>query len=465
MYLFNEASKALKSCCKNKVTLTTAAVVSFLINGTLAFGGIVEGNKNYVGEVNTGDIVIQEGENLTNKDTEKFGVLNIWEDPKSLDSKQVSVINNATIEQVGIKGSAIAAVNIANAADFTNGESGKIIVNKNDEEFGTAISKMPGNINALTSSVETSSTILNAGNIDMQKMGVATAIGANGYADKKNLKGEVILSVKDETTVTNSGSINIHDLSIKTITGLEKIAWNLVKDFKITAGAGSVGNGILVGDNVTVNNTGNINITNDNAMTVEGTIEGVERTAKFAGVGIGAAHDSSKGINDERISVKNSGDINLNGNHFIGIGAVGDVAVTNSGNINLNGAGGVGVILTEGATLENSGTIKSIGEGAYAILSVGDVNDTVKLTGKSHVEGLIDLAAGNDTLDIDGVGTTAQAEKIEVKNIESVLINNSFVDLHGDIDSSGQNAGVYLGVKGQSKLTNYANIKAGNNAG
>lgn len=36
---FNEVEKSLKRCLKEKISITTATVVGFLIAGTVAFGG------------------------------------------------------------------------------------------------------------------------------------------------------------------------------------------------------------------------------------------------------------------------------------------------------------------------------------------------------------------------------------------------------------------------------------------
>ena len=38
---FNEVEKSLKRCLKEKISITTATVVGFLIAGTVAFGGLL----------------------------------------------------------------------------------------------------------------------------------------------------------------------------------------------------------------------------------------------------------------------------------------------------------------------------------------------------------------------------------------------------------------------------------------
>lgn len=47
---FNEVEKSLKRCLKEKVSITTATVVGFLIAGTVAFGMETTATKEYTNE-------------------------------------------------------------------------------------------------------------------------------------------------------------------------------------------------------------------------------------------------------------------------------------------------------------------------------------------------------------------------------------------------------------------------------
>ncbi|MGL4988423.1 MAG: hypothetical protein ACRC5F_04155, partial [Cetobacterium sp.] len=283
-----------------------------------------------------------------------------------------------------------------------------------------------GNLNSLTSDLNTSSSLTNKGTIDIQNVSIANAISVNGYGENKNKT----ITAKDETEINNSGNIKISELTEKTINKLEKVAWNLLHEFKIDISdetKGSIGNGIIVGDNVNVTNSGTIDITNDTPMAIKGTVDGEYKEVTFAGVGIGAAHSTEKAVDGARKSVKNekTGVIDLKGTNFVGIAGVGDIDVVNSGTIKTLGDNSAAVLLMEGATLENSGTILANGANSYAVVSAGNVDDTLKLTKGSHVEGLIDLGAGNDTIDINGVGGLNNQESLTLENIEVLNVKDS----------------------------------------
>ncbi|MGL4672001.1 autotransporter domain-containing protein [Cetobacterium sp.] len=436
MYLFNEASKILKSCCKNKVTLTTATVVSFLINGAVAFGV----DKNYVAEVNAG--VVELNEDISNKGlVGKPGVLNVWEDPLNLDTegKQVTAINNATISQIG-KGKAYAAVNISNSANFEN--NGEIIVNKDGQDIGAAVTKSFGNLNTLKEDLNTSSSLTNKGIIDIQNVSIANAVNINGYKKQDNIVA------KDETELNNSGTIKISELTVKTINGLEKIAWNLLHDFKIdidgVESEGSIGNGIIVGDNVNVTNSGTIDIINANPMAIKGTVDGEYKEVTFAGVGIGAAHSTEKAVEEARKSVKNeeTGVIDLKGTNFVGIAGVGAVDVVNSGTIKTLGDNSAAVLLMKGATLKNSGTI-SIGNGSYGVVAVDKEEE---ITPKAVNEGEINITGSNS------IGMFA--DNSEITNAKSGEIKLNIFEKDGK--TVANNKAMY-GING-STVTNTGSI-------
>lgn len=48
---FNEVEKSLKRCLKEKISITTATVVGFLIAGTVAFGGGIYDNESFKKEI------------------------------------------------------------------------------------------------------------------------------------------------------------------------------------------------------------------------------------------------------------------------------------------------------------------------------------------------------------------------------------------------------------------------------
>ncbi|MGL5592728.1 MAG: autotransporter domain-containing protein [Cetobacterium sp.] len=441
--MYNKIEKIMKKCLKEKITITSATIVGFLITGSV----VLAANENYVHEITAGEEVIKE--NLTNKDQPgKHGILNIWENNIS-SADSVKVTNMAEIRQVGTE-RAIAAVNIANGADFIN--NGTIVVDKNGALSGTAIEKGFG---SLRENMNISSNVENNGSITMENSRVAMGIKAIGYKNQNGIVG------KDNVKISNSGDINISNLSSKEITFLEKAAWNVLNKFKITAGEGSIGVGITGGDFIDIENSGTIKIDNQTPMTVTGTVDGVEKVVTLGGVGIAAINSGEKV--GEKVDVINteSGTIELTGNNSIGIAAVKDVNVKNSGTINVSGVESVGVFLLEGATLENSGIIKANGTKSYAILSSGEIEDTVNLKAGSHIEGVIDLGAGNDSINILGVGSGNKAEKLEVTSVENIKIENSNIELYGKVEAVEKESSIELkNSLGDNKFVNYGDLIA-----
>ena len=82
---FNEVEKSLKRCLKEKVSITTATVVGFLIAGTVAFGA--EATKEYTTESFTKAIeeVVRANEGLSiNEDKNFNGVEYVYEGPDTI---------------------------------------------------------------------------------------------------------------------------------------------------------------------------------------------------------------------------------------------------------------------------------------------------------------------------------------------------------------------------------------------
>lgn len=79
---FNEVEKSLKRCLKEKVSITTATVVGFLIAGTVAFGGVAADTSSYDTASFTEAIEkVMENQNglSVSKDTNLTGVKYIYE--------------------------------------------------------------------------------------------------------------------------------------------------------------------------------------------------------------------------------------------------------------------------------------------------------------------------------------------------------------------------------------------------
>ncbi|MGL5100057.1 MAG: beta strand repeat-containing protein, partial [Fusobacteriaceae bacterium] len=413
--------KLLKRCFKEKVTVTTATMVAFLITGTAVLGA------TYAEQYTTGDNTIDIGSVLSNG--EKDGTVNIWEDPNN--NNQVTLTNNGTILQTEGTGKAIAAVNIANAADFTN--NGIISVDRGGNDVGSAISQGFGGL--VGKSPSTSSSIVNGkpGKIEVKNVAIATGINADGY--KKDTSNEG----KNDISIKNHGEIKISPLTEKKLTTGELNAWNFLNGskYKINTitGSGSIGAGVVAGNLVSVENTGNIDIANENPMVMTGTLKNGEIVSTtIGGVGIAAAHDINKSKDGKtRVTVNNSGTINMKGNYMLGIATAGQVDTINSGTVTVAGEQGAGILIGEGGTLKNTGRIIATGEGSKAVLG-SSADDAVTLGKGSHIEGIIDLADGNDTVSINGVGTSDTQESLSLQNIENMSIKDSNILFTKDTD-------------------------------
>ncbi|MGL5126077.1 MAG: hypothetical protein ACRC6U_08895, partial [Fusobacteriaceae bacterium] len=448
--------KFLKRCFKEKVTVTTATMVAFLITGSVGYGA------SYKRIISGEEITIAGDEFVTNENSTGLlldGTLNITESPTSI-TNQTIVTNRGTISQKN-NGKAIAAVNIGNAADFIN--EGTVSVNGNNKIVGYAISQTLGGLNH-GDFIDSSSSIKNGehGIIEVKNLTYASGIGAEGYKkyDGDNTYGNNVGKIN--ILIENSGEIKIHSLIDKNIPKLALAHFNKSKNYKFKVGSlearGSLGAGIVAGNLVSVANKGNIDIANENPMVITGTLQNGEIVnPKIGGVGIASAHNITKSKDGKtRVNISNdkSGTINMNGNYMMGIAAVGGVDVNNSGSVNITGDNSVGIILSEGATLVNSGTIKASGKDSFAIKSVGEIDDTLNLQKGSHIEGIIDLASGNDTINIDGVGDGTNQESLTLKNIENMSITNSNILLTKETNLKLQTSSTII----SSNIVNEGNI-------
>ena len=324
MNVFNEVSKSLKRCLKEKVTITSATIVGFLITG-----------------------VISQGNEITIEDPNIYGTLEYYQ------GKLPNAINGEKIT---------ATINIDGSKTFTGAEGSQAISAK-------------GN------------TLINGGIINVT---VKDKKFNNGYVVGMGNQGSI------KSTLKNEGTINIDGNGITRTTGM---------------GVNNTGHA----EN---SNSGIINVTNgsalidysggiDKSLINKGTIN-----IKDGGIGIYYRKEKlTKG------NVKNEGTINVEGNNAAGI-----VFGTDKEEESYLGK-----------EIVNSGKIIVSGDNSYAILGDDSAN-TVYLETGSHIEGVIDLAGGNDTININGVGDDSNQESLTLKNIENMSIKNSNILFTKDTD-------------------------------
>ena len=447
---FTKTEKSLKHWLKNKITVTSATVVSFLIMGTIAFGAVeVKGETKTIDkdtelsetievikqDESVGVSIVKEGVNLTltnksdisatSKNTKALGIKSdvkanvtnngkitakaLNEDKTGLDpatqdtatgialNKGGKAENNGTINATGYRATGIEA---KDEATVTNNKDGKIIVKsegKNPTSQGRTAAAFGINLN--------NSTGVNHGTIETTSGELSQ--GVNVYISKefnptKNVfenHGKIV------ATSTEGGGGSSNAISIKSETDKEITIIN-------KAGATLETNDNFSDDN---NNIGNII---DNTSTVR-----IEK-GKIAFINDGNINTKNNGIGiyavDNKSSVTNNGAITVTGDKGAGVFSTGeftnnktidvntkDMAIgvqsnnkvinSEDGNITVNSKSGTGILLKGKGVVENSGDINVTGiDKAYGVelvakegVSTANLLNTGNITVKNDTDNKI----------------------------------------------------------------------------
>jgi hypothetical protein len=228
---------------------------------------------------------------------------------------------------------------------------------------------------------------------------------------------------------------------------------------------------VASGDNVTVDNSGNISTTvNNNAIGIDSTganaiinNSGTITTASpVNGVGIASSGVNATISNSGMISttvngwgiasfgsnaiISNSGTISTVGSAGI-FSAGSNASITNSGTISVTGTNSDGILSVEdNVSISNSGMISTTGDDSDGIYSLGD-NATINNSGLISVTGTNSLAiSGNLTVDSDTTLNILPGSQI-----------NGRIDLGRD-GTDNDTANVYGGVSGSFTFENTENI-------
>ncbi|WP_462429797.1 autotransporter family protein [Fusobacterium varium] len=316
---FNEVEKSLKRCLKEKISITTATVVGFLIAGTVAFGGDYT-NENFSGAIN-GTSSDNNGLSLS-KDTNINGVMYGY---KKGDGDTINYLITVT----GGKTTLDDKTNISTAENVTllniygaEVENKGILKNTNSGWRPTVI------VNA------------NTGNASFTNSGTITKEGQGGAAidlaaGKSTNTDEVYTS-----TFTNTGTINgliKSDSNKDKDTELEKqlgdIIINLKDSSKINGEFSFAGGGTRTinidnnKDDLTINNTADNDTyvrTNNSDITLRGEIQSKGTTVEL---------NNKDGVSWEA-EIEAGSNILRNEAHIfgkIGIGVVNDIGSVGSG--------------------------------------------------------------------------------------------------------------------------------------
>lgn len=301
---FNEVEKSLKRCLKEKISITTAAVVGFLIAGTVAFGGDYT-NENFSGAIN-GTSSDNNGLSLS-KDTNINGVTYEYK-------KGAGDTINYLITVTGGKTTLDDKTNISTAENVTllniygaEVENKGILKNTNSGWRPTVI------VNAF------------GGNTSFTNSGTITKEGQGGAAID-------LAAGKDYTsTFTNTGTVNGLIKSDSNVTG--KIVINLKDSSKINGKFSFAGGGTRTinidnnKDDLTINNTADNDTyvrTNNSDITLRGEIQSKGTTVEL---------NNKDGVSWEG-EIEAGSNILRNEAHIfgkIGIGVVNDIGSVGSG--------------------------------------------------------------------------------------------------------------------------------------
>ncbi len=292
--------------------------------------------------------------------------------------------------------------------------------------------------------ITTSGTISTTGDSahGIESRGSDATITTSGTISTARTNARGIQSFGKDATITTSGTISTTGGGAHGIQSFGKDATITTSGTISTAGDNA--SGIQSeGDDATITTSGTISTTRDRANGIQS--EGADATITTSGT-ISTTGDYAHGIRSEGddATITTSGTISTTGDDGAhGIRSIGDNAtITNSGSINVTGANAVG-ISADGAgnttTIHNQGLISATGNATTAILG-GTGAETLNLYRGSHIIGRIDLAGGNDTVNIYGANPSAT---LTLDNAETINLLNGVAGIHNGtvatlVDPTGQ---------------------------
>ncbi|UYI80154.1 MAG: autotransporter domain-containing protein [Fusobacterium varium] len=443
---FSEVEKSLKRCLKEKVSITAATVVRFLIAGTVAFG--VATDVTVKGDAD-GTIKITGVDSKTTEIGEKTsGKLTVG-DISTETEKEGSLAGLLTVEVNGT--AAIIKGNYDNQKEIylgtlkiSSSANQEVTFLTTDEDYTSITSDLKvevtgqeGKSATAMEAAEEGHTVTNAGEITVNKYAVGMVAGAGATAVNDKNSGESagitvnadtgeantaigMVADGDKATATNNGKIDAQ----KGIGMLAKNGATIENSTDATIEAGnnedtSAGTGMLVTGNGTATNNGTINVNYTGSIGMSTTTVADSTTTLTnngtidvkAGTGISVAGAGEAIVTGGTISVDN-----VDGNIGINIAGTGTTTVTGAA-ITLAGEGtginaegnvtlkDIAITLSDGAT--GTGIVYAGGDTeAKAEISTRDID--IKAAGKG-IEATMSKAA-KSTLNITtGIISTGNA--------------------------------------------------------
>ena len=429
---FNEVEKSLKRCLKEKVSITTATVVGFLIAGTVAFGA--EATKEYTTESFTKAIeeVVRANEGLSiNEDKNFNGVEYVYEGPDTI-KRLITVTKGTTTLDDKTNISTEKNVVLLNAYE-ANAINNGILENK---------SKEGGQATVGVNAKKMDASFINNGTV------TRTGKASNNYAiDLSSGEGQT-------ATLTNTGTITGMIKSDPNVAG--NVVINLENKSDIDGEFIFWGKGkrtINIDNNkdeLTITNFATnetfVNAGNKSEITLNGKIQSNGTTVEFneSTLTNNAAIIGNTGIsllNGATGTNKKDGSITVSGADAIGVKVDGaSTTFTNEGIITLDGVtNGIGISVNNKGTATNNGTIAlELGkdeDSATNNIAIANTDGTAKNTGKIKItdktsEELKDFDISTLLVGIsDNTGMIVDKDGIAIKKEgDAVITENGNVD-------------------------------------
>ncbi|WP_462351243.1 beta strand repeat-containing protein, partial [Fusobacterium varium] len=459
---FSEVEKSLKRCLKEKVSITAATVVGFLIAGTVAFG---EGPTDV--EFKTADNSGKSKVTVTiNADTTDIkGATNSISvaDYEKLTTVGEPLAGLLTIETVDGVTTFASAVNEKGEATLgtvkaTGTDKGLLTLIKTDDEHTSITSKLTieasgtsDNEGTAMEAANSGDKVTNAGTIAVKNYAVGMVAGAGAtavndtnseitVAGENSSVGMSTTTVADSTTtLTNNGKITVTKGTGISVAG--------AGEAKVTFGAAGEIEVADAGDNIGINIAGTAKTSN--TTITDGTIE-----LKGAGTGINIAGTGNVTLKNTAITFANNatagtgikydggekeaeaniitGDMSVTGNGE-GSGATGiEATMSNQATSTLNittgiisteNAGATGIKIT-GAEVADSGTsiatvTTTLGETkGIGVEVTGKANNTINVT----LQDL--LTKENSNTEVSGTGVNINSNEATGKVVVNVNQSN-----------------------------------------
>ncbi|UYI79206.1 MAG: autotransporter outer membrane beta-barrel domain-containing protein [Fusobacterium varium] len=416
---FSEVEKSLKRCLKEKVSITAATVVGFLIAGTVAFGGEPT-NVEFKTADNSGKSKVTVIINTDTTDIEGATNSISVADYEKLTTVGEPLAGLLTIETVDGVTTFASAVNEKGEATLgtvkaTGTDKGLLTLIKTEKDYKSIISELTieasgaeGNEGTAMEAANSGDKVTNAGTIAVKNYAVGMVAGAGATA-VNDTNSEITVGGEDSsvgmsavtedtksTTLTNNGKITVTKGTGISVAGAgeAKVTFGAAGEIEVESDASNIG----------------INI----AGTGTTTVTGAAITLAGAGKGINAGGN----VTLENIEL-NFGD-NATGTGIVYAGGGTDKAIKaeiSTGDMAVAKGGATGIDATTSKVAESTLNIKT------GSISTGNASATgIKITGGTGTDSGTSIATVTTTL-----GATA-GTGVEVAGAKNNTINVTLQD-------------------------------------